>query len=70
MLLFNEYLNKYAKEQPSKKLFHSCYGKNSVKIDNHVVSHFPVRVCNGLADLAETIMNPANCCTSRINISL
>jgi len=68
MRIFSKYLNKYTEEEPSKQLFNSCYGENSVKIDNHIVSHFPARVYiyNGLEDLAETIMNPANCHTSRI----
>jgi len=35
-----------------------------------VVSHFPNRVYNGLEYLAETIMNPANCHSSRITESL
>ena len=43
---------------------------NSVKIDSHVVSHFPVRVYNGLENRAETVMNTANCRTSRITVSL
>jgi len=64
MLIFNEYLNKYT-EEPSKQLFNSCYGENSVQIDNHIVSHFPARIYNGLEDLAEKIMNPANCHNSR-----
>ena len=71
MRIFSECLNEYTKkEEPSKQLFNSCYGENSVKIDNHVVSHFPARVYNGLEDLAETIMNPANRHTSRITVSL
>jgi len=35
-----------------------------------VVSHFPTRVYNGLEDLAETIMKPANCHSYRVNISV
>ena len=35
-----------------------------------MVSHFPNRVYNGLEDLAETIMNPANCHSSRVNVSV
>jgi len=69
MRIFSQNLNKYT-EEPSKQLFNSCYGENSVKIDNHIVSHFPARLYNGLEDLAETIMNPANCHTSRITVSL
>jgi len=70
MLIFNEYLNKYTEEEPSKQLFNSCYGEYSVEFDNHVVSHFPARVYNGLEELAETIMNPANCRTSWITVLL
>jgi len=44
--------------------------ENSVKIDNHILSDFPARICKGLEDLAETIMKPANCHTSRITVSL
>jgi len=33
---------------------------NSVKMNNHVVSHFPAPEYNGLEDLAERIMNPLN----------
>ena len=69
MPIFSKYLNKYTEEEPSTQLFNSCYGVNSVKIDNHIVSHFPARKYNGLEDLAETIMNPANCRTSRITIN-
>jgi len=45
--IFSEYLNKYT-EEPSTQLFNLCYGENSVKIDNHVISHFPARILNGL----------------------
>jgi len=45
-------------------------GENSIKIDNHVVSHIPARVYNGFEDLAETIMNPENCRTSIITLLL
>ena len=36
-------------------------------IRDNVVSQFPNRVYNGLEDLAETIMNPANCHSSPVN---
>jgi hypothetical protein len=71
--IFSEYFNKYAQEQeesPGKQLFNSCYRENSVKIENNVVSHFPTHIYNGLEDLAETILNPANCHAFRINASL
>jgi hypothetical protein len=65
-------VNKYAKEREEKpgKQFNSCYEENSVTIDNHVVSHYPARVYNVLEDLAETILNPANCRASKITVSL
>ena len=50
-------------------MFNLCYRANSIRIDNHV-SHFPARVYNGLEDLDETIMNPANCRTCGITVSL
>jgi hypothetical protein len=68
--LFSMYLNKYTEEETSKQLFNSCYEENSVKIDNHIISHFPARIYNGLEDLAETIMKPANWHTSRVTVSL
>ena len=33
-------------------------------INENLVSYLPARVCNGIEDLAETIMDPANCRTS------
>ena len=33
-----------------------------------MVSHFPNRVCTGHEDLGETIMNPANCHSTRVNV--
>jgi hypothetical protein len=35
-----------------------------------VVSLFPARVYNGLEDLAETILNRANCRNSKITVCL
>jgi hypothetical protein len=68
--LFSKYLNKFTEEETIKQLFNSCYRENSVKINNHIVSHLPARIYNGLEDLAETIMNPANSHISRITVSL
>ena len=65
--IFSEYLNKY-KNQVRNCLIRAT-GK-IVKIDNHIIFHFPARIYNGVEDLAETIMNPANCHTSRITVSL
>jgi len=70
MGIFSEYLNKYTQEEPSTQLFNSCCGENSIKIVNNRVSLFPARIYKGLEDLAETIMNPAYCHTSRITVSL
>ena len=35
-------------------------------INGNIVSYFPARVYNGVEDLAETIMDPANCRTSLV----
>jgi hypothetical protein len=41
MRIFSKYLNKYTEEETSKQLFNSCYGENSVKLDdNNIISHF------------------------------
>ena len=34
------------------------------------MSHFPNRVYNGFEDLAETIMNPANCHSNKVNMPM
>jgi hypothetical protein len=69
MRIFSKYINKYT-EETNKQLFNSCYKENSVNIDNNIISLFTVRIYNGIEDLAETIMNPANCHTSTITVSL
>jgi hypothetical protein len=62
---FSEYINRYVpQDELGKELLRTCYGKNSLRINEKVVSHFPLRVYNGLEDLAKTIMNPANCPSS------
>ena len=35
-------------------------------INKNLVSYVPARVYNGIEDLGETIMNPANCRTSLV----
>jgi len=64
---FRNYINKYQKQ--SEQLFNSCRGENSIIIDENLVSFFPARVYNGIDDLADTIMNPANCHSSTVNLS-
>lgn len=66
--IFSEYINTY--QESDKQSLNLCYGENSITIDNNVISHFPARVYNGVEDLAQTIMNPANCRTSKITVSL
>ena len=56
--IFSEYINKYPEQ--SNKLFSSCRGENSIVINENSVSYFPARVYNGIVNLAETIMKPAN----------
>ena len=68
---FSEYINKYEPfNKSSNKLINSCIGENSLRIRDNVVSHFPNRVYNGLEDLAEKIMNPPNCHSTRINMNV
>ena len=50
----------------SKELFCWRRGENSVRVDENLVSYFPAGEYNGIDDLAETIMNPANCRTSQV----
>jgi hypothetical protein len=73
MRRFSEYLNIYAQQRDAKpweQLFNLCYGASCVMTDNQLVSHFPARVYNGLEDLTETILDPANCRTSKVTVSL
>jgi hypothetical protein len=71
--IFSKYVNIYAQQREAKpwqRLFNSCYGASSVMIDNQLVSHFPARVYNGLDGLTETILDPSNCRTSKVTVSL
>jgi hypothetical protein len=46
MRIFSKYANKYTEEEISKQLFNSCYEENSVKIDNHILSHISACIYN------------------------
>ena len=64
---FSEYIKIYEPyNESSNKLIHSCIGENSLRIKDNVVCHFHNRVYNGTDDLVETIMNPANCHSTRV----
>ena len=63
----NEYINKY---ETYNNLINSFIRENSLRIRDNVVSHFPYRVYNGLEDLAETIMNPANCHSNKVTVPM
>jgi len=65
--IFSNYINNYQKQ--SEELFSSCRGENSIMVDENLVSYFPTRVYNGIDDLAQIIMNPANCHSSTVNLS-
>jgi hypothetical protein len=56
--------------RPWERLFNSCYGASSVVLDNNLATHFPARVYNGLEDLTKTILEPANCRTSKVTVAL
>jgi len=65
--IFSNYINKY--EGQSKELFNSCRGENSIIVNENLVSYFPARTYNDINDLAEIIINPANCRSSTVNLS-
>jgi hypothetical protein len=55
-------------DELGKELLRTCHGENSLRINENVNLHFPLRVYFGLEDLAKTIMSPANCHSSRVTI--
>jgi hypothetical protein len=62
---FIEYINRYMpRDELGKELLSTCHGENSLRINEKVVSQFPLRVYNGLEDLAKTVMSPDNCHSS------
>ena len=50
-------------------MFNPYREENSTVVDENLVSYLTARVCNGIDDLAETIMNPANCRSSTVILS-
>ena len=64
---FNEYINSY---ETYNNLINSCIGENSLRFRYNVVSHLPNRVYNGLEDVAETIMIPANCHYNKVHVPM
>jgi hypothetical protein len=51
---FRAYLNKYVPhDRYVTELLGVCYVQNSLQIGEKLVYHFPVRVYNGLEDLAD-----------------
>jgi hypothetical protein len=50
-------------------MFNSCRGENSFMVKENLVPYFLVRVYNIIEDLSQTIMNSANCRSSRVNLS-
>ena len=65
--IFSKYINKYQKQ--SEELFNSCRRENSIMVNENLVCYFPERVYIGNDDFIETIMNPANCLSSIVNLS-
>ena len=65
--VFSNYINKYQKQ--IEEFFNSCRGENSIIVDENLVSYFPARLYNGIEDLAETTINPANCHSSTENVT-
>jgi len=67
IIIFSNYINKY--EGQSKEMYNSCRGENSVMVIENLVSYFPARTYNGINNLAEAIINPANCRSSTVKLS-
>ena len=69
VIKFNGYLNKHVPPDGNvTNLLGVCYGQILLQTGEKLVFHFPVWVYNGLEDLAETIMNPTNCCSLWVNL--
>jgi len=51
-------------------LIKSCRGENTIIVKENLVSHFPSRAYDSIDDLAETIMNNANCRSSTMKHSI
>jgi hypothetical protein len=69
VIKFNGYLNKHMPQNAyTTNTLGVCYGQNSLKVGEKIISHFPVRVYNGLEDLAATIMAPANCSANKVSL--
>jgi len=66
--IFSKYINKY--EWQSNDLFKSCLGENSIMVKVNLVSYFPSRAYDSIDDLAETIINTANSCSSAVKHSI
>jgi len=64
--VFSKCLHKY--QTQNEELFNSCRGENSIMFDENLVSYFPVRVYNGIDDLADTIIIPVNWYSSTVNL--
>jgi len=47
-----------------------CKGQNSLRINENMVSHFPVKVYKGSWDLVETVMTPSICRSSRVTLAV
>jgi hypothetical protein len=62
--IFSNYINKY--EGQSNDLFRSSRGENSIMVKENLVSYFTSRAYDSINDLAETIMNSVNCCSSTV----
>ena len=65
--VFSNYIKKF--QNQSEVLFNSCRGEYTIMVDERLVSYIPARVYNGIDEIAENIMNPANCLPSTVNLS-
>jgi hypothetical protein len=69
LIKFNGYLNKHVPPDGYiTELLGVCYGQILLQIGEKLVSHLPVQVYNRFEDLADTIMNSANCHSLGVNL--
>jgi len=64
--IFCKYINKY--EGQRKEFFNACRGEKSIMNNENLVSYFPAREYKDFDDLAATIISPANCRFSTVNL--
>jgi len=69
--IYNTHLDNFIPlDGPATLPLRECAGQNSFQVEENVVSHFPVRAYNGLEDLVSTILDPTNCRSSKVTLTV